>query len=127
MKTTRRGLFGILMGAVAAPFVAKAIGSPIPKVKTRTIGVDFIVPSTDATLSMDDFSQRYLEPFMSSIANRLDADAGRHRIVSLDLPKGLPVSRHIPFRGGTARHVAHYDLYHDEFFHRIEIGVESFA
>jgi hypothetical protein len=38
-------------------------------------GVDFVFSSTDLTLTIDEFSQRYLKPAMSVLATQIEADA----------------------------------------------------
>lgn len=46
----------------------------IPLTLDTQFGVDIVFTSKDLTLSMDDFSERFLEPAMATVANKIDAD-----------------------------------------------------
>src|SRR6266478_8216718 len=46
----------------------------IPLTLTTQFGVDIVFTSKDLTLSMDDFSERFLEPAVATVANKIDSD-----------------------------------------------------
>ena len=58
----------------AALAVEDAIETFRPLVLTTQFGVDISFTSADLTLSIDDFSERFLNPAMATIANRVDFD-----------------------------------------------------
>jgi hypothetical protein len=58
----------------AALAVEDAIETFRPLTLTTQFGVDIAFTSQDLTLSIDDFSDRFLQPQMAAIANKVDAD-----------------------------------------------------
>lgn len=46
----------------------------VPLTLDTQFGVDIVFTSKDLTLSMDDFSQRFLEPALATVANKIDSD-----------------------------------------------------
>lgn len=62
---TRRGLFGVLAGALAASTMPAAVPAPAPRV---------IVPiGSPLALSLDEFTALYLAPAMKTWGDRTDA------------------------------------------------------
>lgn len=54
--------------------IEDSVETPVPVTLTTQFGVDIEFSSADLTLSIDDFSERFIKPAMVTVANKIDFD-----------------------------------------------------